>query len=276
MGILVGLIQQIRYWDAASKWALAIAVSLLLLALLMLSNGPAALRDAALIGVVGLLIVIQMIFLWGNRHLVTPYTQAQRHFIAGDFAAARDTLLAHLTELEQQGKRPDADIYVLLGNAYRNLSDLDESEQVLTKALQLQPTYHFPLYGFGRTLLAQGAYQGAVDVLQRALQHGAPAVAQFDLGHAYYRLGTLDEAKTALLAGLSASQQEPHRELMTRYLLQKLAPDAAQAPDAQLIEAGLPFWRAESQRFADTPFGQALQADIRAMQAMHSTDIDRP
>ncbi len=286
MGILFGLIRQIRYWDAASKWALGIALALLVLALVLLTSAPADVRDAALIGVVGLLVVVQLIVLWGNRGMVTPYTQAQRQFIAGDFTGARDTLEAHIAALASEGKPADADTLVLLGNTYRNLSGtepdpltyldaLTYSEHLLTKAVQLQPSYHFPLYGLGRTLLAKGDYANAAHYLQQALAHGAPTIAHFDLGHAYYRLGKLAEARAALLAGYAAAQQEPHRALMTRYLLLQIArvqPDQAAndlgeiSIDETLLAAGLPFWVAEAARYAHTPYGQAIQADVQALE----------
>lgn len=264
MGILFGLWRQIRQWDAPSKWALGMALLLLALAFGALAAGPPEVRDAALIGVVGLFIAVQVIVLWGNRGMVTPYTQAQRHYLAGEFEAARDVLQAHIAASQADKRQPSADVYTLLGNVYRQLGQLDQSQDMLTKALQLEPGHHFPLYGFGRTLLVQGQYAQAAETIAQALANGAPPVVQFDLGHAYYRQGATQQALDALQVASAVSKAEPHRALMARHLLHQLGQATAPTPDQ--VRAGLAFWQAEAERFAATPYGQAVQADVQAMQ----------
>src|SRR5688572_29188624 len=93
MGILIGLLGEIRRWDIASKIALAIAIILLVLDAFVLFTQP-DLQTFALIGGVGLVIALQAIFLWGNRSLVTPYSRAQQHFLRGEFEDVRDILKA--------------------------------------------------------------------------------------------------------------------------------------------------------------------------------------
>jgi hypothetical protein len=83
----------------------------------------------------------------------------------------------------------------------------------------------------------------------------------FDLAHVYYRLDRQDVALDWLRQ--MPPPDEPYRDLMTAYLLHKLG--SADAPNTALIEAGLPFWEAEAERFQDTRYGQDIAADVRAM-----------
>src|SRR5690242_19779871 len=105
------IIQRFRTWDAPSRFALLIALGLLFVILLMLAFGPPNLRQPSLIGFIGLMIAIQLIFMWGNRGMVTPFTQAQRFYLAEDFESARQVL----ENLNLNGK-PDAQSLTLLGN----------------------------------------------------------------------------------------------------------------------------------------------------------------
>lgn len=255
-GILFDLWQQIQQWDRASQLALLLAAILWLLVGIVFVTQP-ELRTPATIGLVGLTIAMQAVVLWGNRGMVTPYTQAQREFMAGDFVAARETLLSLL----RSDDTPDVDAYVLLGNTYRHLSQLDESEDALRQALQRRPDYHFPLYGLGRTLLAQGHYAAAADAIQQALEAGAPSIVAFDLAHIEYRRGNAAASLDWLRR--MPTPDEPYRNLMTAYLLHKLG--SADAPSAYVIDEGLPFWEAEAARFSHTPYGADIAQDVAAM-----------
>ncbi len=191
--------------------------------------------------------------LWGNRGMVSAFTQAQRLYLAGDFAAARDLL-------ESVRAKADARVLTLLGNTYRQLGQLDESEQVLSEAVDKAPDHYFPLYGFGRTLLSEGRYTEAVVAIRRALELNAPPVVRADLGEALYRLNLPEEAVAALEA---VPTDEPHRALMVAYLLHRLG--AADPPVAEVVQAGLPYWEAAAERFRHTPYGLALARDVRVM-----------
>src|SRR5690606_38892276 len=149
----------------------------------------------------------------------------------------------------------------LLGNTYRQLGVLDQSEAVLREALSLQPNHHFPLYGFGRTLLVQGFYTEAVEAFRQALMVGAPPVAQLDAGEALYRAGETEEAGRMLQAALPLSH-EPHRRLMAEYLLYRLG--RGDVPALTLLEKGLPYWEANAERYVHTLYGENLADDIRA------------
>ncbi|QPC80727.1 tetratricopeptide repeat protein [Phototrophicus methaneseepsis] len=259
MGILAGFIRQFRTWDLASRISFVMALILFWLALGVLSFGPDAIRDYALAGVVGLLLVMQLIVLWGNRTMVTPYTQAQRHYMAGEFQAARDVLEASIEEMGHARKKTSSETLTLLGNVYRQLGDLTKSQQLLRDALKISPKSHFSHYGFGRTLLAQGDYAAAVDHIQQAIALGAPPVIEFDLGHAYVRLGEREAAVTALQNALDHTD-ETHRRLMALFWLHQMG--LSEQPDVDLIQAGLPFWQQEAHQFAKTPYGRQLKSDI--------------
>ena len=258
MRILISLFREIPKWDKASQIGLGIALLLLILLIFILASVP-DLRTPALIGSVGLLLAIQGIFMWGNRNLVSPYTQAQRLFIDVNF----EEVVAILKQYIADEPHPIIDALVLLGNAYRNLGQLHESEAILRIALARRKNYHFALYGVAKIRLAKGDYGEAIKHLEIALQHGAPDIIRFDLAHAMLRLGQEDEA-IAILSELT-SVEDAHRALFAQYVLYV---DGAERPTASLIEAGLPFWEAEAERFHDTPYGQAIAHDVRAIKQL--------
>jgi len=263
MGILVGLLKQIRHWDIASKVALIITLILLLLVLIVLISAP-ALRTPALIGGAGLLIALQLLVLWGNRNLVVPYTQAQRHFLDGDFEGARNVLKAYVDEQQTRGKTPTADSLVLLGNAYRNLGQLRESESVLRIAIAQYPHYHFALYGLGKVRLAFGDYEEAIKRFRQALQTGAPQSIRFDLAHALMRSGHVDDSMQ--IWSEFEKSDEVYRRLLAQYVLYKAGKRAAVT--SELVAAGLPFWEAEIERFKKTPYAQAVERDVHEMRTL--------
>jgi tetratricopeptide (TPR) repeat protein len=253
------LLRNFRAWERLAQISMLLALILWMLAFLTLLFGPPPLRQPALIGCIGLIITAQVIFMWANRGMVTPFTQAQRFYLAEDFESARQVL-----ESELDMDNPDVQMLTLLGNTYRQLGLLDKSEEVLTKAVELRPFDHFPLYGFGRTLLVKGEYAPAAESIRQALEAGAPPIVQFDLGEARYRQGLAAESRLALEAVLGQAQ-EPGRELMTQYMLFRL--DGREKPSRDLIEAGLRYWQENAQRFQHTPYGRALVDDVRQMQA---------
>jgi tetratricopeptide (TPR) repeat protein len=152
-----------------------------------------------------------------------------------------------------------------LGNTYRQLGRLDDSYEVLTKALDLRPSDPFPLYGIGRTLLVKGLYAEAADILNRALAAGAPPLVALDRAEALYRQGVYDQAQ-ALLVAHRALATEPHRVLMADYLLYRLG--AGDAPARSRVEAGLPYWQDHARRFHDTVYGQSLLEDVRHLETL--------
>lgn len=259
------LIAQFRLWDQRAQSGLLIALVLMVPTLITAATGPENIRMPAAIGFMGLVIVAQVIIMWANRGMVTDYTQAQRLYLDGDFAAARD-LLESVRARNRERDRADFRVLTLLGNTYRQLGDLDRSVSVLSEALNIAPKHYFSLYGFGRTLLVQGRYQEAAETLEQALANGAAPAIQTDAGEAHFRTGDRERALARLLGGQEAASSEPHRALMTAWLLYRL--QAGEAPTADVVAAGLPYWQAQAELFAATPYGADLAADLSDLQGM--------
>ena len=253
--------QEFRRWDVNAQIGFVIAVVLAVISVVVASNSSGSLRTPATIGAMGSVIAAQLIFMWGNRHMVTPYTQAQRAYIAGDFAAARDIL-----EPLYQQQAADYKMLTLLGNTLRQLGLLDESEAILSEALDKQPNHYFPLFGFGRTLLSKGCYSEAVQAFEKALSNGGEAVIQFDLGEALYRDEHIDAAIPILERVYVHLESEPHRQLMAHYLLFKAG--QGDAPSVAMIREGIPYWQNYAELFASTSYGETLDRDVQMMQQM--------
>jgi tetratricopeptide (TPR) repeat protein len=263
MGYFIAtFVQRFREWDRASQAGFGIALALWVVLGVVLVIGPADnLQQPALIGFVGLIIMMQVITMWANRGMVTPYTQAQRHYLAGELDEAAAVL---------EAERASGKLYVrsltLLGNTYRQLGDLDSSEMVLREALTLQPDHNFPLYGFGRTLLVKGNYDEAVEVIQQALDANAPPLVHFDLGEALLYAGHVEAAVAALEGSLPALEDDADRLTMARYLLHQAG--HGKQPDSESLNAALPYWQATATRFQQTPYGRSLGEVVRMMQAI--------
>ena len=254
------LIRAFRTWERSTQFAFIVAFVLLLISFVMILISAGNLRQSALIGFVGLIFALQIIFMWGNRTMVTAYTQAQRRYLAEDFIGARDIL-----EAFHSAGRPDVNTLTLLANTYRQLGMLDKSEEIVKKALALRPFDHFPLYSFGRTLLIRGLYAQAIDTLRQALKAGAPSIVQFDLGEALYRNGDFD-ASVEVLEGIRNPQQEPFRLLMTDYLLYRMGRKSV--PSAVEVATGIAYWQELATRFLATPYGHLLTDDVSFMQSL--------
>jgi tetratricopeptide (TPR) repeat protein len=253
-------VKAFRGWERSTQLAFIIAFILLIISLIVVLSSSGSLRQNALIGFIGLIIALQIIFMWGNRTMVTAYTQAQRRYLAEDFIAARDILEAFHTT----GK-PNASSLTLLANTYRQLGNVEKSEEIVKKALVLRPFDHFPLYSFGRTLLIRGYYTQAIDALRQALQAGAPTIVEFDLGEALYRNAEFD-ASAELLERIRDPQQESFRLLMTDYLLYRMG--RSDTPSTVEVSAGIAYWRELANRFQMTPYGQVLAEDVAYMQSL--------
>lgn len=249
-----------QQWEPSARIGLALALTLLVITLLAAAIGPSSLRQPALIGAFGLLLSVQVIFMWANRHLVTPFTRAQRAYLSEDFETAR-----HILEPLDTAGKADARALTLLGNTYRQLGLLDESQDALTKAVTFDPSDPFPLYGFGRTLLVKGLYVEAADAIVRAITAGAPPVVNIDLGESLYRQGKNEEARKILQSN-QVAVQEPYRVLMADYLLYRIG--VGERPSHETLQAGLPFWQESVSRFQHTPYGHALADDVRHMQRL--------
>ena len=253
-------VRGVPQWDAASKLSLVLGAALLLLTLGLGFFGPPAVQMPARIGAFGLLLTLQLLVLWGNRRAISPYHDAQQHFIKGDYAAARDIL-----EQIPQSERVSVDALILLGNTYRHLGQFDESRRALERGLQLKPGYHFALYGIGKLHLVLGAYDDACDFIGRALAAGSPAIVQFDLGQAFYLRGDAEKARHCFDSIASIVADEPPQAMLCAYYRHRMGGSAP--PDARSIRQNILFWQAEAAKYSPTAYGAALQADVAALRA---------
>jgi hypothetical protein len=262
MGFVSSFWRDSQAWDRTVKIGVVMSLALLVVLLTLILFAPQQARPAFLIGIVGVVIVMQILIMWGNRHLVTPYARAQQQFLEGDYGAARDTLLASIAETEGKGKRPSIDTLTLLGNTYRNLALLRESEDILTTALQRQPQNPFPLYGFGRTLLAAGRFADAETYFRRAMDAGGPAGMAFDVALAQ----VLQNSYEAAFPVLRGVVQDTTQDIPRRWMAQRLLPLEQQTPAAFSTDEALfgeVFWQKEAERFASTPYGQLIKQVLK-------------
>lgn len=247
----------------ASARRLLVVALLAATALILISfSGERDVQLAAVLGLFALFVVVQIVILWLVWRQNPEFRQARRAFLNGEF----DDVVAILAPLDAAGTL-DVGGAALLGNAYRQLGRLDDSAQLLRGAHEADPESPFAAYGLGRTLLAQGVYAEAAAMIAHALdKRGQPVIAA-DLGHAYYRAGQHDEALAALQRA-DRLELEPHRALLTRYLLWQLQDEPA---DDELIDRltrvdhGLALWQAEAERFQMTPYGAALAEDVETV-----------
>ena len=242
----------LRSWERPARLALLLGAALFVPLLLLWLVGPMEWRRASLAGLCGLGLGLQVVFLWAQRGLLSDWSRAQQLYLDGEFEAA-----CELLEGRRSAGRADQRMLTLLGNALRQRGMLAQSETVLREALAQRPGQAFPLTGLARTLLADGRYADAVEVLREALGAGAPDVVRLDLGEALYHAGKHEEAREALQTGLAVSE-EPGRRLIGQYLLYQLG--AADPPDAQLRREGRLWLEAQAQRFAHREYGRALAA----------------
>jgi tetratricopeptide (TPR) repeat protein len=260
MGRLTGFwLHRFVNWDRPSQVGFLLAIGLCIVAIIVGVKGPESLRGPVLFGAVGLVIAAQTIFLWANRSMVTEYTKAQRLYLKGEFT----TSVIILEEL-RGNNQADLRALTLLGNAYRQLGQLEDSETTLLQALVIDTEHPFPLYGLGRTRLAQGQYEEAAETIEKALANGAAEVCAFDAGEAHYRNGNIEQAIELLEKSRPYIQKEPHRVLMATYLLHKLTD--TDPPSEKLVKAGITYWKTQAKIFAHTPYGSTLTEDIAAMQ----------
>lgn len=264
MGILVQFFRDMRLWEPPVRWAFWVALALLVALLIAFAVGREQVPTWSLAGLLGLTLVLQGIALYGNRHLVTPYTQAQRAFRGGEFAQARTILEQHIAEQSLAGKTVSADVYVLLGNALRNLGEVDESERVLRRVVEQQPDYGFALYGLGRTLLVRGKYAEAAEFIKKSLLFGAPKAVSFEMGYATLESGDAETGREILHEAL-AYADEPYRKLMAYHLLGGL--ETLVEPPPRSLASGLAYWEREADVFASTPYGARVAKHIEAMRA---------
>ena len=206
------LTRRLPEWDRSAKLALAIAILFLLVLLGVGFWGPDAIQLPAKIGAFGLLVAIQLLFLWGNRRDASPYHQAQQHFIAGDYQAARDLL-----ETLPDTGRASVDALVLLAQLSL-LGQFDSAQSALMRALEIKPQHDLALFSAGKLHLVQGEYTAATDFIECAIKAGAPDIVRFEFGQARFLLEQNAEAAQQLTAARAALTHDPELLLLQQYL----------------------------------------------------------
>lgn len=245
-------------WDAPVKFALALALSLLIVLVALGFGGPQEIRFPARIGAFGLLVTLQGLWLWANRRDISPYHQAQSHFIDGDYQAARNIL-----ESIPESSRVSVDALVLLGNCYRHLGLYDKCGDTLAQALQMKPNHHLALFSRGKLRLVLGDYDRAASSILLALDAGAPQIVRFELGQAYFLQGEFKQAAPQLSAAAAALAGDPAPTLLTSLYLFRIG--ESERPGAELIHAGIDHWRAEAERYRKFPYGEALRGSVEEL-----------
>lgn len=248
--VIVHIIKQFRLWDKPTQVAFVMAIILAVPALILSVTGDETIRGYAVISLMASLFMAQLIFLWANRGLVNEYTRAQRHFLRGEFDEVIAILTAHL-----QNKPKDVQVMTLLGNAYRQLGNLQASHAVLLEAVNIQPMNYFPLYGFGRTLLVAGQFSDALAIFQKTLKAGGHAITYFDMGEAAYFGGDFEIAHEALTRGLAEKAGDENRVWLAQTLLSHLD----NTPRPTLPDDSRVYWTKQATLFENTPYGGALK-----------------
>ena len=248
-------------WDKQTRLAVMMALALLVILLTAGLAGPPQLQMPARIGAFGLLVTLQLLFLWGNRRDVSPYLQAQQHFIAGDYAAARSLLEA----LPERG-RESVDALVLLGNSYRNLGQFEQAQRALQRALENKPRHHLALFSMGKLLMVQGQYSDARQFIESALAAGSPDIVRLELGQCHFLGGNEQAARQQFLAVRPHLLDSPEQAALLESYLHQLG--VAKAPDIE--GETIRYWRREAQKAANTVYGEHLRQLVRAWTATSS------
>jgi tetratricopeptide (TPR) repeat protein len=260
---------------------LAIGITVLItVAIIGLSAGRDA--DDVLPIVVGLVALMGMsqiaVLFWGNRQQQSPLVVARREFLRGNFDLAAQVLEENVKAMREQNQTPDSDMLTLLGNTYRQLNRLDDSETCLRESVSLNPTDKLGLYGLGRTLLVKGDYQAAADCIDAALNNGARKVVKAELALArYYDGGNRDQIVKTLQAAARLLNLENYRALLVNYLLYNELHEQSQVNERELITtkkvmkkmaSGMIYWEKQAAQYADTDYGRRLAQDVATLKTL--------
>ncbi len=253
--------------DLPPGWRrLLVALAMAALGLVLLTFVlPPELQIWPVLALFALFVAVQAAILWRMWRQSPAVRRAQRLYLSGQFEEA-----ARALEEDRLTHRQDVARDTLLGNVYRQLGRLPESETILSEAVEADPGAPYSAYGLGRTLLVMGHFDEAATWIARALRDGGQPTIAADLGYALYLAGK-PEAAVQALERAAALELEPHRALMAAYLNWRCGDGA----EAELLrrrlaryESGLAVWQAEAERFGHTPYGAALQTDMTAIQGL--------
>ncbi len=256
-GFLRGLAKVDRRIILSGILALLLASLLMVLVLF----GPVEARLGAAVGLFTMLIGLQLAVLFLRPLDRSAFGTARRAFAEGKFEAAVTQLE---TLLNTPKKQADPRILILLGNSYRQLGRLAESQARLGEALRLSPRQPSALYGLGRTVMAQGDFEAAADWFDQALAAGAPPVVGCELGLAEYLASNQAAAIKTLQKMTRRLQIETYRAwLINAILLLNVSNESTAAgtlrANIKLNASGRSYWQADADRHQTTDYGQRLR-----------------
>lgn len=260
--------------DARLRLVVGLSVIMALVLVVMLSQASSESRIPLAIGFALIMALIQTTFLLRGRSLQSLLVKAQAAFVEGRYDEAAQLLESQLEQNRADEKTPDFKTLTVLGNTYRQLSRLEESAALLQQTVEQFPGRDFPVYGLGRTRLAQGQYSEAVRLIEQALRMGARRAILADLVLALHYAGA-DQSRIIEVAHQAGRvlNLESYRVLMVNYILHTVARhDSREVQLARRVmhhhAAGLAYWQGEAKRHSSTDFGQRLISDVAHLEAI--------
>ncbi len=256
--------------DSRLKLAAGITVVMTIVILIIAQGVDSDRRFVILLSLIGLMALVQMtVLFWGGLKR-RAFTIAQHHYIKGEFEEAAQLLE---TSLQNAHQTPDARSLALLGNTYRQLGQLGQSEERLRAAVDIAPQDDMALYGLGRTLLARGVYDEAAQYIESALDNGARKPVRADLALAlYYADSDPERLLDMVRRAARLLNLEEYRLLWVNYLVHQLIDDEQEQTLALRIIAhnagGLAYWQSQARHYADTDYGKRMAADVLAIKAI--------
>ncbi|GAB1421959.1 hypothetical protein MASR2M15_21610 [Anaerolineales bacterium] len=257
MRLLIDLSRRFRHeWDRTTRNAMLIALVFAGILVILLFTGDDNLKTVSCIGIFGVLIVMQVIAMWGNRGMIEPLAKAQQAFLNDQYEKS-------LHILESEADHESAVVQLLMASNFRQLGQFEASADLLAGLIEKDPQNDRAYYARGKLALVQGLYEAAITDFQRALKLGAPHFVQFDLGFTYYALGNIERAIKVLNAARPYVEAEAPFLLYVEYIECLLDPERYLSQT--LKEDGIAYWEEEARRFPATPYGQQLFEDINVI-----------
>ncbi|NDJ86424.1 MAG: tetratricopeptide repeat protein [Chloroflexi bacterium] len=257
----------------------ALLVSLGMTVLIVVVVGLRGPEDSfpLVVGLVGVMAVLQALMLFGPANGSPALQQARSLYRRGRFVDVIDVLEQYLATEESEDAAVKVQTLTLLGNTYRQVGSLAESEARLRSAVELAPEDKQALYGLGRTMLARGEYQRAVRHIEASLENGQRPAVRAELALAmYYAEGQFDSLVKFTRKASHLWNLEDYRTLILNYLLYNLVDDDHEREIAQRVcqntVRGVAYWESQARRYADTDYGRRLAADVVAIKTLASKE----
>jgi tetratricopeptide (TPR) repeat protein len=142
---------------------------------------------------------------WASHYLIN---EAALYLMADDYDRA--------VEVYHEALRMDpenARIYFYLGKAHATEGRLEESKEMMNRAVEINPVYRpYAMLTLGVAMANQGRYEAAVDYFSQALAADETlGLAAFNLGVSLLKLGRLDEAKRAFTHAEKLCKEDTER-----------------------------------------------------------------